>query len=122
MKFTIALAALASVAVASPGFSPNDMNRRTGNVFNCGNNCGRAVKAYSQGSVVAAQHVADCQSFLAVTSTHPAQTVTQTRTVPAYASPCRDKNEYVSACGCVTAVPNTVWVDACATVTVVEYA
>lgn len=72
MKFTIALTALATPAAANPGFS---LNFKRTYKFNCENDCGRAIKAGSQGEVIAVQHVADCNSYLTVTSTRPASWV-----------------------------------------------
>lgn len=49
------------------------------------------------------------------------RTVTITRTPLTYASACPSQTDYVSACGCVSATPNTVWVDGCTT-TIINYA
>ncbi|KAK7427801.1 hypothetical protein QQZ08_005739 [Neonectria magnoliae] len=125
MKFTIALSVFAAVAAASPTGNPSDPNvifeRTDGPNRVCQNNCGRSINSGFRGPAVAAQRSADCVSFLAVTSTRSAVTIHKTHTLPTYAIPtCTNVAEYVDACACVGATPNTVYVDA-PVVTIVDY-
>ncbi|KPM42918.1 hypothetical protein AK830_g3650 [Neonectria ditissima] len=125
MKFTITLSVFAAAAIASPAPNPSNpkvLFRRTdGPNRVCQNNCGRSINSGFRGPAVAAQRSADCNSFLAVTSTRPAATVHETHTLPSYAIPtCTNVAEYVDACACVGATASVVYVDA-PVVTIVDY-
>ncbi|CAM1510957.1 Fc.00g084700.m01.CDS01 [Cosmosporella sp. VM-42] len=101
MKFTLIATFLAATVAAIP----NELEGRTG----CGSdNCGRAVKAGNLGVAVAAQHVADCNSFLRTTVTPSAVTEYVYKAVPTYASACSGVPRYLTACACVSASAVTV--------------